>query len=65
MALVRLFGLKSWTVSPVGAGSEAAFNRAAKRTGQHLAPIALSPASRTSPLDLRHQIIRGPKPAAT
>jgi hypothetical protein len=28
-ALVRLFGLKGWTVSPVGAGSEAAFNQAA------------------------------------
>jgi hypothetical protein len=28
-ALVRLFGLKGWTVSPVGDGSEAAFNQAA------------------------------------
>ena len=28
-ALVRLFGLKGWTVSPVGVGSEAAFNQAA------------------------------------
>ena len=28
-ALVRLFGLKGWTISPVGAASEAAFNQAA------------------------------------
>lgn len=28
-ALVRLFGLKGWTISPVSASSEAPFNRAA------------------------------------
>ena len=28
-ALVQLFGLKGWTISPIGAASEAAFNQAA------------------------------------